>query len=441
MGGGAFSNPSADGQTAALHLPRMTPQEYNRLKSTYVNRLAELYGAKNVLVPLEAPGKESYGDIDIYIVSEEEINWPELASNIGAEAFLDRGSGRSPKWSFAVRLDGERSPHPPIEYSPNPIKRPQDPQTPTPTTNEPFAQIDLEAITPDQKPWRFFHGSYPDLAGMLGHVVKNFGFDITERGLRLRLRELDDSGHGHWAHFHPPLDEARLMLCSDPEHIMAFFDLDVARYDAGFATEEHIFEWLGASPFVCAHSLEREKPPSAREKSNWKPTRPMLARFRAWLPECVARKEAENPDDATTPLAQRREHYLDAALAFFGKREQYERMRAALLRRRANETAAHLLRPVLGKHSGKAGAGLSELVRAFRRNTAFREGGPVVLAEAEATTDAGSELYTFLDDAGRELRESEVVGKWVEAKWEVVKGVERERAKKRKGSVAGEAAR
>jgi hypothetical protein len=432
MGGNAFLNARADGQPT-LKTPRLIPEEYGRLKDIYTRRLSAYFSPENVKVLVEAPEKADYGDIDIQIIQNAHIEWAEVASAVGATAWLDRGSNKSQKCSLAVRLDGEKSTHAPVKYVP--VSRSDASEQ---KSEQVYAQIDLGKIAPELKDWAVFFGSYGDLAGMLGNVVTNFGFDITDRGLRLRLQELDDSGQGEWKHFKLALDQGRMMLSSDPVTVLEFFGLSVEHYDSGFQSEDEIFEWLVQCRMISEHSLKRERKQAARDKQ--KADRSMFLRFfNDWLPSQLeeakpdtSAREGNTATNEPLTLSQLRTKYLSEALNFFHKDSHYASLRAALLRKRANETAAVQLRALLAAHSGEQDAKLTELVRAFRRNVAYlNPSGPVVLDHAR--TDAESWLYTFLDEGGMRLRDWERVDVWVGENFERVKGVERGNRGTRKG--------
>lgn len=440
MGGNIFLLAAADGQPT-MRTARLCQETYNQLKTTYLQRLAaQLPHTDSTRVPLEAPDKSDHGDIDVIIAYSGTIDWDQVAAGVGAVAWVDRGSESHPQCSLAVRLDGERSEHAPVKY----VKtnaHDRVPRNPSEVfTEECFAQIDLEQISPELQDWTAFYGSYGDLAGIFGKTVTNFGFDITSAGLRLRLQEFDDSTYLEWAHFSPPRDDGRMILSTNPDQIMAFFGLDVERYYAGFGTAEEIFSWLGGCRMISESSLKREQrvPASREEKSE---TREMFhAFFRVWLPAFLDARgitgtttTAESDLQPTTEelsTSERRQTYLNEALDFFDKRQRYVALHSAFLRKRGIDTAEARLRPIIITHSGKKGTALAELMRAFRRNVARREGLLVIMEESNPDVD--SELPTLLDESDLQLVDPEGVSDWVKIHLDQVKDVERQRSKKRK---------
>lgn len=65
MGGNVFSPPGPD----ALNTPRMSPPVYNHVKEQCTSTLKKL-GFSRVVTPIEAPEKESFGDVDILMCLE-----------------------------------------------------------------------------------------------------------------------------------------------------------------------------------------------------------------------------------------------------------------------------------------------------------------------------------------------------------------------------------
>lgn len=479
MGGSAFLNTRAEGHPT-IQIVRLNLEDYTKFKHDLIQRLSASFVSDNIIDCVEAPGKTDFGDIDINISHDVTIDWADVASTIGATAYLNRGSEKSQKCSFALRLDGQPCFDAPICYT---LCKSNDPlQAPSELAKDAHFQADLEIVTPDLKSWTAFYGSYGDLVGILGNAVTNFGFDVTDRGHRLRLQESDDSGRGEWEHFQLPLDEGRMMLSSDPKQVMEFFGLDVERYASGFRSEAEIFEWLGECRMISELSLKRERNEVSEAKR--KTARPMFARFfKEWLPQYLDEKEtgegspddldvtyADDDDEASKDLASPadespgdtdasnapaaalpdpatdadnkssiirdlRAQYLTESLTFFNKHDEYTTLHESLLHKRANSTVAHKFRAILATHSQKKGPSLTELVRAFRRFVAYRNGQPVILDKANSDDD--TELWTFLDASGRQLKDSDTVESWIKKEFEEVKKKERKRAEKEKEKKKG----
>jgi hypothetical protein len=444
MGGHVFHSAAASGQPT-LQTPRIPLNKYNELKQIYIQRLNSYFTkAKSIETAIEAPEKKDFGDIDILIFDDGPVDWAAVASHIGAYAYINRGNADMPACSLAVHLDGTKSTKPPVQYTltseSDPLKR-----RPSGVIEEDhFAQIDLNKFTIQAYEWTMFTSSYGDLVGILGMAITNFGFILNDRGLRVRLREYDESRLKAWEHFNPSQAEGRIRLTEDPIKVMEFLGLDVKRYHAGFKSTEEVFQWLSQCDMASEYILKREETaPIIREEKNIsrEKERVMFTHFfEKWLPAHLKTRkrshEAISGDDSDTEmtpprlsLQELREQYLEKALDFFDKRDEHASLRAAFLHKRNIEHATFQIRSIIAQHTKQSKKGLADSVKAFRRNVAFHDGKPVILDKARSDTD--SALYTFLDDSGKELRDPEGVSKWVEANLELVKQTERKRARER----------
>jgi hypothetical protein len=447
MGGHVFHSAAANGQPT-LQTPRMPLEKYNELKQIYIQRLSSCFtNAKSIETAIEAPEKKDFGDIDILIFDDGPVDWAAVAAHIGAHAHINRGNADMPACSLAVRLDGKKSTQPPVQYT---LTSQSDPLQRRPSEiidEEVFAQIDLNKFTTENYEWTMFTSSYGDLAGILGMAITNLGFILNDRGLRVRLQEYDDSRLKEWEHFNPTRIEGRIRLTEDPIKVMEFLGLDVKRYQAGFKSTEEVFQWVSESEMVLEYSLKHEDTaPITREEKNVarEKERVMFTHFfETWLPAHLnTRKrlhEAISGDDSDTQmmpprptLRELREKYLEKALVFFDKNEEYASARAAFLHKRNIEHATFKIRGIIAEHTKQSKKGLADSVKAFRRNVAFHDGKPIILDKARS--DTNSALHTFLDASGKELEDHKGVSKWVEANLELVKQTERKRAREREAA-------
>ena len=433
MGGNVFMSSAAEGH-ASLATPRMDPETYQNLKRQYIKLLWTCFPKARIIdTAIEAPEKTDFGDIDIIIISDEDVDWAYVAAEVGAVAWVNRGTSDKPACSLAVYMDGVRSPQAPVKYvlchANDPLQR-----KPSEVIDDvPFAQVDLNRIGSVLEDWTRFYSSYGDLAGILGRMVTNFGFDVTEMGLRLRLQEWDDSSLEEWQHFNPRKDEGKMMLSVNPNAVMEFFGLNIQRFHNGFQTRDEIFQWLGDSEVATEYCLQRKRniAPTREEK---KMDRSMFNLFfQEWLPAHLKAKEAalNSPESMAedrphTSLSQLREQCLQEALSRFGKQQEYTVLHQNLLHKRAIATAEDKLRPIIAQHSRKKKAALAEMIRAFRRNVQFHDGEPRILPNQHQ--DSESLIHTFLDHTGRELQDFAAVDEWVKVHFDTVKDVERKRA-------------
>ncbi len=167
MGGGAFLQAYAQGEPT-LHTPRMSPEDYQRLKAKYLEKLQVLFPGSKVAALTEAPEKTDYGDIDIFIATERTVDLAELASAIGAAGVICR-SGKTA--TLGVHKDGTEKEGPAVVYK---VKNGQ--ISSSEITTEEYAQIDIGILSPEMLEWHTFYSSYGDMIGLLGHIVTQLGF-------------------------------------------------------------------------------------------------------------------------------------------------------------------------------------------------------------------------------------------------------------------------
>ncbi|KAK0934727.1 hypothetical protein LTR29_013658 [Friedmanniomyces endolithicus] len=446
MGGCAFAAASAHGEPT-LNTPRLSQEDYARLKDTLKTSLHSFFGPKTKLDTLsEAPDKQDYGDIDFIVARDEPTDWLALATSIGAAGLI----AHHPRMrSLAVPIADTGSTRPPVSYNPIPPQKLKTSPMPA-TTIEQYAQIDIETVPTALYPWRTFYSSYGDLSSILGHILRPVGFKLSENGLYLRLKELEQAKsllcHGIADH------DGLLFLSCDPDKVMQFLGLSADRYEQGFATLDELYVWLGNCRGVCAELGWTRKQENASDRAKEKRT--VFMRFlEEWVPAHFPSPPIDSDIDcnaAETPrevsIDKKRQETLEEAIAFFNVHAEYDIMHEALIRAISNSSAASLLRPIISLHSGRADKQLTEIARAFRRFTGVHSGGngrlePRILAVPH--TDAECELWRLVDvvdvSGERVLRDWAMVSEFVKERWEEVRRLERNRVEAAKGGGVGRA--
>ena len=410
----------------------MTPEQYTHIKEQYNTRLARYFGSHaDVTLLKEAPEKDSYGDIDMHIATARQTDWAHMAASIGAAAWLDRGSAKSQKCSIAVYLDGSSHDSTPVRYMMSHNNNPHHEQVSAEGTKEEYAQIDLEVVHPDLADWSVFYGSYGDMMAILGNLVTNHGFLVTDKGFQLRFQEFDDARKPEWDHFKPQIEDGRMILSTDMDAIMTFLGMSIEKYRAGFETRESLFLWLSECRTVSEHIEQRVwRPELSRDRQKEKRTN-FMEFFHVWLPEHLKAEKAAaaantgaNQESSATnhsdndkesqqlnPILQRREQLLQESLDFFGKRSEYDTKHITILRKRGNETALLHLKTMIAEHTGLTGSGLTKSVKAFRRHVCWDGTMPAIMKMG--VSDADSQLCTLVSDDGLRLRFPNGVSKWV----------------------------
>lgn len=428
MGGGAFLQAAAPGEPT-LNISRLSATVYARLKDVYLEKLEKYFATHEVHCPIAAPEKADHGDVDIIASREGTVDFLHLANAVGASAIIQHSLS---KCTLGVPKDGSSSSKPAVAYT-HCYAHGKDQPSST-TTEEGFAQVDIELVPPHLFEWSAFHASYGDMGSMIGYMVHHLGFTIANTGLRLRMKELEDSKDSDLHNFADR--DGRIELSHQPDEIMRFLGLSVDRYQAGFKTLDELYAWLGECRMLSLDVIKLKRDNSHERAREQK--RPIFSRFlNEWLPKHMG-SARDHPSNTTTEpdhegveppdLDVQREQYLREALDVFHKRPDYERVHSALVRTIANDTAANLLKPIIARHSQKQSKHLTEILRAFRRWVDVGEDGkPFTLATQQSDTE--SELHRLLASDGRSLRDEAAVGEWVREHWEEVRGLERHRVK------------
>jgi len=432
MGGGAFQQATADGEPT-LNVSRLSVSEYAHLRDIYSTKLQHHFTNSQVHCPAATPDKEDHGDLDFIVASDGGVNFVELAKALGATGVICRSSLKA---TLGVPKTGSASTKALVVYKHCHTNNNAGP--PTNVTGEEYAQIDIELVSPQLFVWFSFYASYGGMAGLLGHIVHNLGFTISDTGLWLRLKELEDSKKMRLANIAD--SDGRLQLTHDPSKAMQFMGLDLERYNAGFATLDELYSWLGECRLLSIGAIKIER--DRAHEQNREAKRPVFSRFfDEWLP-AHAQGTSSSPERTTTGVSKgegaaqvtsldldvMREQYTTEAVEFFDKAVKFEQMRSTLIRTIDNATAANLLKPIIAAHSNRQDKQLNEIVRAFRRYVGVNHHGELaVLTTPHA--DAESELYALLADDRSSLRDGGAVSAWVAAHWEEARSLERQRKK------------
>ncbi|RXW16467.1 hypothetical protein EST38_g9394 [Candolleomyces aberdarensis] len=179
MGGSAFH--TLLGKQA---FPRVPPGLYSTLKARLLPKVCELYSF--VAVPVEAPEKTDYGDLDFLVagpkptetgVERSAIPHGMVQAALGAKHVIPVDGNRTSNYALPISVDE-------CKVFSNLV---QDDSFST-SNLEVFFQVDVH-VCQDAAEWeriRFFH-SYGDMGMMLGLITRSFGLRIGEHGLKVRI--------------------------------------------------------------------------------------------------------------------------------------------------------------------------------------------------------------------------------------------------------------
>jgi len=202
MGGQAFAHLSPP-----LFTPRMPQTIYDQILARTHALLRRHY--RLVGSPIEGPGKDTYGDIDVLVLDPNPDSplhgitfRPQLAVQLseylGAKHYV-LGKGNL-SFNFAI---------------PWPSQNEQD--AGEEQEIEKFVQLDIEICESEKMyRWELFHAAHGDLWSILGSTIRRFGLTVNNLGMYLRILEVE------------PLNRKRSMvyLTDDHAQILRFLGLD-----------------------------------------------------------------------------------------------------------------------------------------------------------------------------------------------------------------------
>lgn len=227
MGGSAFDD---------LYTPRMSEAVYRSVLEQVESRYKKHF--KHVAHPTEAPGKSSYGDIDVLVAEPFEAtrsgNSPTsvfLASLIGGKR-CKRSSGSSTT-NIAINWPQEFAADIPLDNSNSIIDSPSH-------RKAAFIQVDLHICsTVDEMNWLLFLQAHGDLWNMLGGIIRRFGLTNTPKGLVLRIEEGEKYNK----------EQSRVRMTDEPAQVLQYLGLDVERYWRPFTTLDEMMSYAATCRF------------------------------------------------------------------------------------------------------------------------------------------------------------------------------------------------
>lgn len=275
MGGKAFS--------PALQTPRIPPSIYHGLRSQNISLLSTFY--KYVASPSVVPEKLSHGDIDILVCTPLDSLFPPTPTTLSVALNAEHIICNTAITSFAIPYPGK------LEHC---------------------VQVDVQLVTSVELfEWQLFHASYGDLWNILGTAIRPFGLTANERGLFLRISEIEE------------VDKNRslIFLCSEPDAVLSFCTgMDFEEYKRGWGSVGDMLGWLSRGRFMRKESFGR-----SRLKANDRKRMGQRDIYKRFVEECVPRW-TENISEGRNEL-DTREGVLEEALQVFKKKEEYERKR------------------------------------------------------------------------------------------------------------------
>lgn len=214
MGGSAFTS-----EPYLLNTPRMPPATYHKVQSACHARLRELY--VYVASPIEGPGKEDHGDVDVIVFLERRAL---TASGPQAQLPHPRG-GREPLETIAAALGAEHviylKPH--LTSANMAVPWPEEEEEEqgkdktgtekTPPDRRRHVQVDVHiAQSLAEFQWWLFRHAHGDFWQLVGTTIRPLGLTVDEEALWVRIPEIEARDR----------KRSKVMLTSDPDEVLEF---------------------------------------------------------------------------------------------------------------------------------------------------------------------------------------------------------------------------
>jgi hypothetical protein len=262
---------------------RIDPINYQRIKIIIMDKLKALGFVVSDII--EAPGKESYGDLDL-------LYWKD-----------DLGSSNSHGKSGTDIKKIIKDTFNPNEMVSNGEVLSWD--------FENF-QIDLiKCSSLEQMTYAQFYFSYGDLGSILGRFCNYHGLKIGHRGFWINVYECT-------IYNDKPLDVTRnfgeILLTSSPKETCEFLGLEYSKWLEGFQNLESIFNWIIKSKYFVAKIYQELNADHMRRAK----IRPMYMKFL----EFVGMNPLKNNDKPKPTLSKIRFNMQPEAIKYFNKENE-----------------------------------------------------------------------------------------------------------------------
>ncbi|CAN9211251.1 unnamed protein product [Alternaria sp. RS040] len=381
MGGLAFADvPTKSGRP--VQTPRLPTALYQTLSGHYQRLLETLF--ERVVVPRDAPAKADHGDIDFLVEGIRPPNtkdriWSVIQDTLQADHHLPRGGSSS----YAV---------------------------PHPESPDAHVQVDVELSIGDETPesaelfeWTRFMKGDSDLLQIVGVSHRPLGLTCNDRGLHVRIAEIEPYNK----------KKALLFLTRDPDEMIKFYGMDVAKYWDGFTDEEDLFDWATSGRFF-SHRVFKDRIEKHNDRAR-QAKRPMYQRFIEHYMPLHSDRGAANE--------WTRQQVLQEALMVFEKKEEYEAMMLEHDLKTAEEELWKDIKVAVPIQSNS----LAVVLKGLKRWVVFEHDQPRISSKPNLDETLIWSKFVTADNKNAVLE-------WVRQNWEQVKCAEKARANAAKES-------
>jgi hypothetical protein len=234
MGGQAFScgpNP--------LSTPRMPSAVYLAVKSRCQEILEKFY--THVAMPIEAPGKKDYGDVDFLVTGPTLLcHGSSIADTIGRALAAERtiSCKGNPTVNFALRWPREVQSGTPAGHL-----------TQSDADENMFVQVDVH-VCHDKEDWEWglFQHAHGDLWNILWSTIRKQGLTVNNEGLFLRVEEIELIDR----------KKSMVLLTKKPSEVLSFLGLDETQWWHQFKSEEAMYEYAATCRYFWADDAVKD---------------------------------------------------------------------------------------------------------------------------------------------------------------------------------------
>lgn len=158
-------------------------------------------------------------------------------------------------------------------------------------------------------PWHVFHEGHGDFWNILGTTIRPFGLTANDRGLHVRIAEIETDQR----------KKSLLFLTCEPDDVLSFLGLDVAAYRQGWESVDEMFRFLAGGRLMRREAfVQRDLKANDRKRMV---VRDCYRRFVEWA---LGSGLGEEQSEREQGKGETREQVLEEALEVFGKRAEYE---------------------------------------------------------------------------------------------------------------------
>ena len=299
----------------------MPPEIYNHVKAELLSKFSAYF--REVAIPIEAPEKADYGDIDFCVsdcISKDVVD--ALADSLNEIGVMKVGTYGCKRW----RRNDAYSYHflwpwpsasaevandvPTVKLDEKSLKR--------------YIQIDIDHyVEPSLYKWKLFVNSHGDLWAILGSVLRPYNITPGEDGLYFRIPGLWDvkSAKGNKL----PKEETRVKLTDDPLVALRFLHMDVRYLTKPFETKADLFSFLVSCRFFNAKRFYQVNDKDQKnDKQKFVKRTVFKEFFDKFVPEFI-----EHQQDLGVDVVTKQSDIVDECARFFG--EEWEKRHEVVL--------------------------------------------------------------------------------------------------------------